>query len=120
MKKNILLLLAVFILIFSIFTGCKDNSGLSIEDRIKQFVSDLNKSDRSSIYKDNFSSSSPFYNGSESTLSQAFPKGPSYSVSSISGSGSTRTVKINGASPDTWTFSMKDEGEDDWYIYSYN
>ena len=124
MKKNILAILVIFVLIFSVFTGCKKKeSGLNVNERIKAFVKDLNNPPpRHGIYKKHFSSSSPFYNGDENTLKVAFPPAKDYGVS-ISGIRSTRSVTITGkARKSNWIFNMKNEGKDgkdNWKIMSY-
>ena len=126
--KKIILISAVILLVISSFSliGCKEE-GMSIDDRINAFVSDLNDSTRNGIFKEHFHSDSEVYStGSEGTIEPVFPNdsSESYSQTSISGSGSSRSVYIDCAGDDsvdgTYTFSMKEEDEDDWYILSIN
>ncbi|MCL2791475.1 MAG: hypothetical protein FWD87_00125 [Spirochaetaceae bacterium] len=123
MKKNILVLLVIFVLIISVFTGCKQDpepDPVSIEGRINQFVGDLNTaSGRSGISK-HFHSSHPFSNIDADVLIPLFPTlpdGSSYSVGSISSGDSTRTVVINRTSLASIgrTFIMLAAGNN-WYI----
>ena len=128
MKKItlILILLSAVSFLF-LLTGCEEDSGMSIEDRIKAFVSDLNDSSRNGIFKEHFHPDSTSYtNGSEATIEPVFPNdgGETYTQTSISGSGSSRTVYIDCTGDDgvdgNYTFTMKEDGEDDWYILSIN
>ena len=117
MKKIsiILILLTTFFLLL-FMTGCEDDSGMSIDDRIEAFVSDLNNSNRDGIFKEHFhSSSSSYSNGDEDAIAVSFPNGTGYTVESNTGTGSTRTVTIKS---DPYTFTMQEDGEDDWYIKS--
>ena len=110
----LILLAAVFLLLF--ITGCAEDSGMSIDDRIEAFVSDLNDSNRDGIFKEHFhSSSSSYSNGDEEAIVASFPNGTGYTVESNTGTGSTRTVTIKS---DPYTFTMEEDGDDDWYIKS--
>jgi len=116
MKKSILALLIILILAFFVFTACQEEGGLSIDDRIKEFVKDVNNN-RNNACKNNFHPLSGFRNGDSNTVTTlGFPSGPTYSVGSISGSGKSRTVVINGVAPITRTFTMLEDGKDNWYI----
>ncbi len=127
MKKItlVLILLSAVSLLFFL-TGCtEEDSGMSIEDRIDAFVSDLNgsSSTRAGIFKEHFHPDSYSYTGSEGTIDSAFETaGQNYSITSISGSGSSRTVVIDGDSVSTdygsYTFDMREEDDDDWLIFS--
>lgn len=123
MKKRILLLCAIIgtIILASMFTGCDENKGMSIDDRINSFVSDLNGDNWNQAVKDHFHPDSSQANSDKDTLEQYF-NGNSFSIDgSISGSGSTKTVKIkrDGGNP-TYTFTMKEDEPDDWYIWTVN
>ncbi|MDX9801869.1 MAG: hypothetical protein RBT69_11100 [Spirochaetia bacterium] len=122
MKKIILLLtvLAVILMIFFL-AGCAQEDTMSIKDRIGEFVSDLNSSNRDSIFKDNFHSDSDVHDtGGRDTINAAFPPEEKPYSSSISGSGLTRTVSItasgDGTTTGDYTFTMREEDSDDWYI----
>lgn len=118
MKKNILLLLAILILIFAVFTACQEEGGLTANERIDQFVKDLN-SNSNSIGKNNFTSGTAFSMATRDYLASLYPKTGTYSVTSY-GSGSTRTVTLNNGTSYTYTYVMKNEAKDgdDWYIVS--
>jgi hypothetical protein len=119
-KTGLFIVIISLVLLASFFTGCKEE-GMSIDDRIKEFVGDLNDSNRNGIFKDHFHSDSTSYDGDAALAEDNFPLlgGASYSLISITGSGSTRTVVINnGTSNATHTFTMQEEDEDDWYILS--
>ena len=118
---TILLILTAVSFIF-LMTGCKEeDSGMSIEERIKAFVSDLNDSNRDGIFKEHFHPDSNSIGGSESTVHASFPNGATYVQTSITGSGSSRAVYIDSSDNSvdaSYTFNMKEDGEDDWYILS--
>lgn len=124
MKKIILLLTVVFVImmVFSL-AGCKEDATMSKDDRIEEFVSDLNKSNRDGIFKDHFHSDSTSYaNGDEDSVDPVFPNvsgGYSYKVVSITGD-NPKTVAItcsgDGVADGNYTFTMKEEDADDWYI----
>ena len=121
MKKNILALLVIFILILSVFTGCQKETGLSIEERIRAFVKDLN-GPRLNI-RDHFHNSSSFSNINNAVILTTFPLGSTYGVKSISTvsslSSSTRSVDITKSGSGDINgviFVMREEGKDDWYI----
>ncbi|MCL2294044.1 MAG: hypothetical protein FWC36_04175 [Spirochaetes bacterium] len=121
MRKNILILLVIFALIASsiLFTGCQEDKGLSIDDRIRAFVQDLN-SDSDNI-RNNFHPSSAFRNSTRATFAGTWPfpgPGGPYSVGSISGSGSSRSVNIIGCIAGQWPFNMREDGRNNWYIDS--
>ena len=122
MKKItlVLLLLAASSFLF-LLAGCsEDDSGMSIEDRIEAFVSDLSDSNRDGIFKEHFHPDSDSYStGDEDAVNAVFPNATGYTVSSISGSGSSRTGYISGGNASatgTYTFNMKEEDDDDWLI----
>jgi hypothetical protein len=120
MNKKILILLAIFALIVSmLFTGCQEESGLTIEERIREFVSDLNGPVPRNSIREHFHPSSAHRNISEQTLAIAFPSNRNYFVISILGSGSSRTVRIGSATPESWTFAMREDGKNGWYISSF-
>ena len=99
MKKLsiISVLFTIAVLVF-LFTGCtEEDSGLSIEERIKAFVSDLNDSNRDGIFKEHFHPDSNSYSGDESDVHAAFPNGATYIQTSITGSGSSRSVYIDSS-----------------------
>ncbi len=120
MKKIILLLavLAVILMVISL-SGCAQEDTMSIDDRIKEFVKDLNDSNRDGIFKDHFHPDSAAYDGNEDTVDISFPNGELYITVSITKvSSSTRTVIIGGDDTRTCLFTMKEDGTDDWYIWS--
>ena len=120
MKKNILAVLIIFVLILSVFTGCQKETGLSIDERIRAFVKDLN-GPRLNI-RDHFHSSSSFSNINNAVILTTFPFGSTYGVISISTvSSSTRSVNISKTGSGDINgviFVMREEGKDDWYIES--
>ena len=124
MKKNILLLLGILVLIFAFFTACQEEGGLTADDRIIQFVSDLNK-DRNKAYKDNLASSSPLQAlGNKAYADNSFGTATNLSASksNISGPNTSKTVVITNAKYGSYTFTMKNEGKDgkdDWYIENH-
>ncbi|MCL2705633.1 MAG: hypothetical protein FWE72_05440 [Spirochaetaceae bacterium] len=122
MKKGILALLVIFILALSIFTGCQDDGGLTADERIKQFVSDLNK-DRNKAYKDNCATGSPLQiMGNKDYADNSFGTASNLSVSSTSGPNTSKTVIISNSKYVTYIFTMKNEGKDgkdDWYITNH-
>ncbi len=129
MKKILVISgLVLMVALFITISGCKDDDGMSKDSRIEAFVSDLNDSNRDGIFKKHFHSDSTSYStGDESTVNAVFPNvsgGYSYSADSISGSGSTKTVVIDGGgdggADGTFTFAMDEEDSDDWYIKSIN
>ncbi|MCL2480752.1 MAG: hypothetical protein FWF38_03465 [Spirochaetaceae bacterium] len=124
MKKNILVLLVICFLIFSFFTGCKEeNTGLSIDDRIRAFLRDTSGQNRDSVCKDHFHSSSNWRGGNSGTLNtlgftQLSP-GAFYTAGLIENTGSnSRKVRVDetGAAPFSKNFIMREEKKNDWYI----
>ena len=123
MKKIILLLTVITITMLVFFlTGCAEEDTMSINDRIREFVSDLNLSNRDGIKEHLHSDCSVSNSANEAYWESKFTKTPpSYSVGSITETGSkTRNVVINGgvALGNTFSFTMKEEDSDDWYILS--
>ena len=127
MKKiTVILLLIAAVSFLFLVTGCtEEDSGMSIDDRIKAFVSDLNDLNRAGIFKENFHPDSTSYvTGDAGTIEGAFAAdGQDYFTTSISGSGSSRTVVIDGDQAShldygSYTFNMKEEDDDDWLILS--
>ena len=127
MKKILVISGLVLMVSLTLFiSGCKDDEGMSKDSRIEAFVSDLNDSSRNGIFKEHFHSDAASYSGDEGTVAAVFPNvgdGYSYSVTSISGSGDTKTVVIGGSGATStpygsYTFSMEEEDSDDWYIRS--
>jgi len=120
--KKIILLLTVLAVILTVFflAGCKEDATMSIDDRIKEFVKDLNGSSRDGIFKDHFHPDSDSYDGSDAlVLEPQLPKGDIYITASITKlSSTTRTVLIGGSDTYTCLFTMKEDGADDWYIWS--
>lgn len=106
--------------IFSIFTGCTQEETMTIEERIRAFVSDLNKSNRDSL-KEHFHYTQIARNLMNDAYWAPFvQEGGSYTVLSITETGSnTRSVRIDGgiSQGSYYTFNMKKDG-DDWMIYS--
>lgn len=123
MKNKILfialILLAVF---FSMLTGCTEEETMSINDRIREFVTDLNKLNRDSVFKDHFHPDASSYDGDDAVADDNFPNdgGEIYAVISITEtSTTTRAVVItDGSGTNACVFTMKEDGEDDWYIWS--
>ena len=115
-----MLLTGVYLLVF--LTGCaEEDSGMSIDERIEEFVSELNDTTRNSL-KDHFHSDCAASSSSEAYWETKFANdsGQTYSQGAITSTGSTtRDVKIIGGlydATDTFSFTMKEEDEDDWYI----
>ncbi len=125
MKKTLLILVIISLAaFFSMLTGCaEEEDTMEIDERIEKFVSDLNDSNRDGIFKEHFHPDASSYDGNEGTIVSPFPNVGdgihSYSLTSLSGSGTTRSVVINnGVTSDNCTFTMKEDGEDYWCILS--
>ena len=121
-KTGLFIVIILLVLLSSIFTGCAVG-GMGINDRIREFVSDLNKTNRDSIKEHLHSDCSVSNSANEEYWDEKFDNDgvQNYSVGSITETGSkTRAVKILGGmyDADTFTFTMKEEDEDDWYILS--
>ncbi len=104
-----------------VLNSCKEDTSMTIDERIKAFASGLNDSVRNDL-KEHFHSDSNPSTFNEAYWETKFPNdgGQVYSRGTITNTGSnTRDVKITGGtydSGDTFSFTMKEEDEDDWYI----
>lgn len=116
-------LIAIFLLIvltlFSVI-GCNRDTK-SKEERVSEFLSDLNANDWTSLYT-HIHPDNGFRNTAKSQDTwnpDPFANGTSFSRTSYSESGSTVTVGIDSSDnfyDGTWTFSMKEDTKDLWYI----
>jgi hypothetical protein len=114
----IAVMIATLIAVFS----CNTVPPVSIEDRIAQFMADLNKADRTNVYT-HIHTSAASYGGVvpkaywDGLLATTFIP---YSLSGLSVAGSVATATVNtthltygGA---TWTFTMKESEPKVWKI----
>ena len=120
---TVFIILTIFSLVF-IITGCKEETGMSIDERIKAFVSELNDSNRDGL-KEHLHNDCPIVNTANEGHWNSFfdTSSGSFSLGSISDAGSSkRNVIINSTdgstTGDNYQFTMKEEDEDDWYILS--
>lgn len=109
-------------LLISMLTGCMQEEGMSIDERISAFVSDLNKSDRNDL-KDHFHYTQVLKNGFDNTywdlkFSQELGSYSLVSITEVSSNVSSAVIKGGVAlTGSTYVFNMKKDGED-WMIYS--
>lgn len=120
-ERRFRILLVVSIVLVLLF-GCAVDETVSRSERINKFLSDVRSNDFGSLYlhihPDNPQRGQ--LKDAATWTPSPFPVG-SYSFSGISGSGSTRTVTVqsspgSGLNGDVWTFTMKEDDKDVWYI----
>lgn len=119
----------VFLIGFTLllFAACNpEEDTKSVEERISEFLSDIQSNNWGNLWT-HIHPSNPL--SSARTPGEwnpsPFPAG-SYSFGGISGGGSTRVVNVvsaPGGSSETgedWTFQMREDGDDFWYIDGLN
>ena len=122
MKRRVrLIILAVIVLAILALASCNQETK-SKSERISEFFSDLNANDWTSLYThihpDNGARNSA--KASSFWIPDPFDNGFSFSRSNYNESGSTVTVTVNVTGDDnldgSWSFSMKEDTKDLWYI----
>jgi hypothetical protein len=123
MRRKSLIGLLTIILLVSIFIGCTQK-GTSIEDRVYQFISNLNKTDRSNAYL-NFHPDISMYDliKPDSFWDIDFEKGGiPYSISGLNSADPNNvtamidSATIAGWGPKALRFVMRQNGSD-WMIW---
>lgn len=127
MKKFIVLELFLVIIGSIVITSCNLFNTVSIEERIDQFVSDCNSSDKSEMYLNLHPTETTMRSQmmDPSTWSDFPDSKQPWSITEVSRSGTTEVtmaaqIDNNAISPESITIVFKEGDPDVWYIKSLN
>ena len=120
-KLSILLLICITVIAASIFTGCAEASEtVSIAERIQLLQDDLNAADYDSVYLNFHPEMDTYYQCKDGTTfsNGSFPESYApftFGSPTITNNVATGTLSSGGING-TYTFTMKEDGEDNWKI----
>ena len=122
-KTRKLVIIAVAALAVLLFTGCPvEDETTSISERIGQFMGDVNSDNYGNLWTHFHPASATYTAGRDANTwtPGTFSSGTDYTLGTLNISGSTVTTTISGGtfSSGALTFTMLEDGSDNWKIQS--